>query len=167
MLDNLPVPLVLLLSALTLGVFIPIWFLRARSILAPLRTTARMPRYLPYGLLALHVTALAAAMVLAVSISVSEEWIGRLDSLVLCLLVVSDAFMAVKVVEILHEYSGDELTTGFATSVARMTFLHVFALQYEMNRLPFSVDGKCPTLFKNPKNPKRLCEMRPRKEHGL
>jgi len=46
---------VILLMVVTFGLYVPIWYIRVRSTLAELKTTSRMPRYLPYGFLFLYI----------------------------------------------------------------------------------------------------------------
>ncbi|MFZ5865293.1 MAG: hypothetical protein ACOYXY_05375 [Thermodesulfobacteriota bacterium] len=136
---------VILLIVVTFGLYVPIWYIRMRSVLAELKTTSRMPRYLPYGFLFLYVV---EAWVLADTeprTFAKPGWDNVLYSFLVMVSLLSHAFLAVRVVDILDEYSRGGLTSRRTVSWARACYLPVIYLQYEMNRLPAPVDGMCPS----------------------
>jgi len=144
MLGKTPWLIVLVLTFVTAGVYIPIWFIRARPTLARLNTTTRLAPYLPYGLLILYAVTIAAVMVSEMTASSRGEWPKQLDAVISMLFVVLAVFLALRVVDILHEYSHGRLTSNLTVSRTRAILLSITYLQYEMNRLPAPVDGKFP-----------------------
>ncbi|MEW6532205.1 MAG: hypothetical protein AB1473_15325 [Thermodesulfobacteriota bacterium] len=143
-LGNTSLLLLILLIVVTLGFYIPIWYIRVRSTLAELKTTSRMPRYLPHGFLFLYVV---EALVLADTESrtfAKPGWENVVYSFLVMVSLLSHAFLAARVVDILDEYSRGGLTSRRSVSWLRACVLPVIYLQYEMNRLPAPVDGICP-----------------------
>lgn len=141
-LGRTPVMLVVLLTIATCGAFVPIWYIRARPILARLKTETKLEPYLPYGLLLLYIVFICAAAVNEMSAtSASADYF---NSPCFVAYFVAHAFVAARVVDILHEYSYGGLTSIRNVAWLRAVLLNAAYLQYEMNRLPAPVDGVCP-----------------------
>ncbi|MBM4328209.1 MAG: hypothetical protein FJ118_13725 [Deltaproteobacteria bacterium] len=137
--------IVILLILVTFGFYIPIWLIRARSTLTQLKTTSRMPRYFPYGFLFLYAVLVLAVIGVEPLTSAEPAWEDLLCSFLLIVDFFAHAFLAVRVVDILDEYSRGGLTSRRTVSWLRACFLSIVYLQYEMNRLPAPVDGICPS----------------------
>jgi hypothetical protein len=135
---------VILLIVVTGGLYIPVWYIRRRSLLSSLKTPSVPPRYLPYGLLCLNVLVLAMSLTLEDSASLALNdggWTQYLRSLVAGLYMLLNIFLAIRVVDILYEYSNDRLTSNYTVSRVRAALLSIVYLQYEMNRLPVPIDS--------------------------
>lgn len=136
-LGRMPLLVVILLIVITIGLYVPIWFIRVRHTLAPLKTTTKPARYLPYGFLVVFLVALATGVVppedwpLQVS-----AWSGHLHFIVWAIYLGLHIFLALNVVNILYEYSGDGLALNHTKAQVRAIILSIIYLQYEMNRIP-------------------------------
>jgi hypothetical protein len=143
-LGRMPVPLVILLAIVTLGAYVPIWYIRTRSTLAGLRTSTKLARYLPYGLLFLYGVVLCAVVAEGASMFPTEASADRIFAFLWALYFCAHALLAARVVDILDEYSYEGLTLRRNVAWLRAIIFSVPYLQYEMNRLPTPVDGTCP-----------------------
>jgi hypothetical protein len=139
-LGRMPVIVVVLLMVITAGLYIPIWFIRATSTLARLKTTTKLTRWLPYGFLALSLLGLAIGIDSDV---VRPGRVGGLDSellfLVWALYAGSHIYLAFTVVEILYGYSGDTIISNVPMAQARTILASIIYLQYLVNRIPAPV----------------------------
>jgi hypothetical protein len=108
------------------------------------RNTNEATRVLPYALLCLNFVGLVLASgteVLTPSVLTESGSIRHLDFPISAIYLLLNWFMAVKVVDILYEYSRGSLTSSRVASWLRACFLSIIYLQYEINRLPGPVQG--------------------------
>jgi hypothetical protein len=145
-LGRTPVILVVFLTIVTCGAYVPIWYIRRRSILSGLNTSTKPPRYLPYGLLSLYFVLFVDIVLVGAGVSLFPAAVSadEIYSIVSFVHVLVNMFLAFTAVDILDEYSCDGLTTHRSLAWIRAIVLSVIYLQYEMNRLPAPVDGVCP-----------------------
>lgn len=137
---------VLLLIGITFGLYIPIWYIRIWPVLSRLETPTKLTRGLPYALLFMNFAILALAIGTETPMLASlaeSEWIGHVRYFVLAPYMLLNWFLAVKVVDILYEYSDDGLTSSRTVSWLRACLLSIIYLQYEINRLPAPARELC------------------------
>jgi hypothetical protein len=148
-LGRTPVILVVLLTIVTCGAYVPIWHIRTRTTLEGLNTSTKPPRYLPYGLLSLYVVAVLDVFLLAAAASydpmVYPSDAGRFYYAVATLYFCMHAVLAARTVDILEEYSYEGLTLRRNVAWLRAIIFSAPYLQYDMNRLPAPLAGIYPS----------------------
>ncbi len=136
-LGRMPPLAIILLIVITIGLYVPIWFIRVRHTLAQLKTTTKPARYLPYGFLGVFLVALATGVAPPEDWPLQVNgWSGHLHFLVWASYVGLHTFLALNVVDILYEYSGDGPALNHTKAQLRAIILSIIYLQYEMNRIP-------------------------------
>ena len=140
--------LMLVLSIITVGIYVPIWFLFRRDALNRLSASEKLGSSAAIFVLVIYCI---SAIFLPVRIFSSNANIiialDMIDNLITLVGIIITLYLAFTVRGILDEHYNEHLGMDLPFSKVWTFFFTIFYLQYKMNRLP--VSGKYETLLES------------------
>jgi len=129
-LPKMNVFLLIVLSSVTLAIYIPVWFLRRRDWLNSLSTTEKLGSVLPIVVLVIYCISLLLLLFMP-----DETLSDTIDSLISLIGGIITLVLAFSVRRILIEHFKDKLGMNISFSGVATFFFTIWYLQYKINRL--------------------------------